>query len=102
MVAAAKAGDSAAVATASTAWYANANDIAAFLHAANPNHWALAELESMMKSHLDLTLQEAVDRLGGHYAADVADYDRVHAEILEMADMLSEGIIAQFPQAFAR
>jgi hypothetical protein len=102
LVAAAKAGDSAGVQTASAAWYANANEIAHFLHDANPNQWPLDEMQSMMTMHLDLTLQEAVDRLQGHYAADVADYDQVHAEILEMADMLSAGIINQFPAKFAR
>jgi hypothetical protein len=102
LVAAAKAGDSAGVQTASAAWYANANEIAQFLHDANPNQWPLDEMQSMMTMHLDLTLQEAVDRLQGHYAADVADYDQVHAEILEMADMLSAGIINQFPAKFAR
>jgi hypothetical protein len=102
LVAAAKAGDADAVQTASAAWYANADEIAAFLHDANPRQWSLAEMQSMMHDHLDLTLQEAVDRLQGHYAADVADYDAVHGEILQMADMLSAGIIAQFPGKFAR
>jgi hypothetical protein len=55
----------------------------------------------MMKSHLDLTLKEAVARLQGRYADDIAAYDEVHAEILSMADMLSDGIIAQFPSHFA-
>jgi hypothetical protein len=98
---AAKAGDQAGVNAASTDWYANADEIAAFLHAANPNNWALAEMQQMMRSHLDLTLEEAVARLQGRYADDVAAYDKVHAEILEMADMLSDGIIAQFPKRFA-
>jgi hypothetical protein len=102
LVTAAKAGDSAAAADASTRWYANAHDIAVFLHDANPRRWALADLDEMMKSHLDLTLEEAVARLQGRYADDIAAYDKVHAEILEMADMLSDGVIAQFPDAFAR
>ena len=55
----------------------------------------------MMKEHLDLTLAEAVDRLPGNFAADIADCDRVHLAILTMADMLSSGIVAQFPEKFA-
>ena len=55
----------------------------------------------MMKDHLDLTLNEAVARLQGRYADDIAAYDAVHAEILSMADMLSDGITAQFPSKSA-
>ena len=102
LLAAAKAGDSAATADASARWYANAHDIAVFLHDANPGNWPLADLDAMMTSHLDLTLEEAVARLQGRYADDIAAYDKVHAEILDMADMLSDGIVAQFPDAFAR
>jgi hypothetical protein len=86
-------------------WYANAHDIAVFLNAANPQHWSLEDLDAMMREHLTLTLDEAVARLNalttGNYAADIALYDKVHVQILEMADMLSDGIIRQFPQAFA-
>jgi hypothetical protein len=55
-----------------------------------------------MTTHLDTTLDEAVARLTGDWTADVAAYDRVHVHILHMADILSDGIIAQFPSAFAR
>ena len=100
LIAAAKAGDAAGVESASTAWYANAHDIAVALNGLNPRHWALVDLDAMMKDHLDLTLDEAVARLQGRYADDIAAYDAVHAEILLMADMLSGGIIAQFPSKF--
>src|SRR5262252_1192793 len=100
IIAAAKAGDSAGVASASAAWYANANQIAEFLSNANPANWPLDQMKAMFKSHLDLTLQEAVDRLNGLFTADIADYERVHIEILSMADFLSSGIIAQFPAMF--
>jgi hypothetical protein len=101
LIAAAKSGDASGVNSASAAWYANAYDIAVALHGLNPEHWALADLDAMMKDHLDLTLDEAVARLQGRYADDIVAYDRVHAEILSMADMLSDGIIAQFPNRFA-
>jgi hypothetical protein len=102
LVAAAKAGDAAAVETASAAWYQNADDIATALNGLNPKHWPLAEMKAHMKDHLDLTLKEAVARLQGRYADDIVAYDEIHTQILSMADMLSDGIIAQFPAKFSR
>lgn len=102
LVAAAKAGDAAAVDAASAAWSANADDIATALNGLNPKHWPLAEMKAHMKDHLDLTVEEAVARLRGRYADDIAAYDKIHVQILGMADMLSDGIIAQFPAKFAR
>ena len=58
-------------------------------------------MKAMMNDHLDLTLSEGVARLQGRYADDIAAYDQIHAQILHMADMLSDGIIAQFPSRFA-
>jgi hypothetical protein len=98
LVAAAKAGNSAGVDEASARWYANADEIAAFLSAANPANWPPDEMRAMMRSHLDLTLAEAVARLRDDYVEDIAVYEQVHAQILHMADMLSAGIINQFPQ----
>lgn len=100
LLAAAKAGDTAKVGDASKRWYANADEIAAFLSGANPRHWPLAEMKAMMKGHLDLTLEEATARLKGNWAADIAAYNKVHEQILRMADMLSGGIIRQFPAKF--
>jgi hypothetical protein len=98
---AAKAGDKPKLNAALKAWYANAHQIAVFLSKANPDSWSLPMMDSMMKEHLQLTTAEAVARLEGHWSADVAAYDRVHREILQMADMLSSGIVAQFPDRFA-
>ena len=100
LLTAAKAGDSAGVADAQARWYTNADEIAAFLHAANPDEWPLDEMKLMMRTHLDLTLAEAVARLQRDWPADIAAYDQVHEEILQMADMLSTGIIHQFPKKF--
>ncbi|MGH2753889.1 MAG: hypothetical protein ACRDLB_05590, partial [Actinomycetota bacterium] len=51
-------------------------------------------LRSMMKGHLDTTLDEAVARLTGDYEAEIAAYDEVRSHIHHMADALAEGIIA--------
>ena len=97
----AKSGDQAKLKKALADWYTNGNDIAAFLTKANPTAWPLSMTKPMMKGHLDLTTKEAVARLQGRWNADIAAYDAVHREILEMADMLSTGIIAQFAQRFS-
>jgi hypothetical protein len=102
LLAAARSGATAKFEEANARWYDNADQIAAFLHSANPDHWPLAEMQAMMKSHLDLTLEEATARLNEDWAGDVAAYDKVHDEILHMADMLSDGIIQQFPKEFTR
>jgi hypothetical protein len=100
LVLAAKAGDQPAVERNSRAWSRNANEIADFLSAANPRHWPRREMRSMMREHLDLTLKEAVAHLQGDHSADIRSYDRIHRQILTMADMLSDGIAAQFPKRF--
>ena len=97
---AAKAGDPAMIQQRSDEWYANGKQIADFLHEANPRHWPRGELRKMMRMHLDQTLAEATHRLQGDYEADIRDYERIHRHILEMADTLSAGIIAQFPRRF--
>ena len=97
---AAKAGDTAALAAAKDAWYVNGREIADFLSAANPRNWPRATLRSMMRTHLDQTIQEAVAQLTGDYAASVRTYDEIEDHILTMADALSSGIVAQFPRRF--
>src|ERR1043166_8840343 len=97
---AAKDGDKPGLTKALNAWYANGHQIAVFLSKANPHAWPLSMTSSMMKRHLDLTTKEAVARLQGHWSADIAAYDQVHREILQMASMLSSGIVSQFPNRF--
>ena len=96
----AKAGDNTALNDALSRWYDNANQIAAFLNAANPKNWPLDTMQQMMKTHLDLTLKEAVTYLKADYQGSINAYEQVHLEILQMADMLSNGIIQQFPSMF--
>ena len=100
LLAAAKSGDAARLEQAKKAWYANGDEIATFLSGANPKGWPLEEMRTMMRTHLDLTLAEAVSQLQGRFADSVRDYDLARAEILDMAGMLADGIVAQFPKKF--
>lgn len=92
--------DTAKMTDANKRWFANADAIAAFLSSANPKNWPNAETTKMMHDHLNLTTNEVQARLKGDWAADIAAYDRVHEQILRMADMLSAGIISQYPAKF--
>jgi hypothetical protein len=97
---AAKAGNGPAVEGAAKRWYANSDDIADFLAAANPRDWPRSTMRAAMRGHLDQTLAEAQHELAGDHAASVAEYDRIHRHILGMADVLSEGIMRSFPGRF--
>jgi hypothetical protein len=97
---AAKAGDTPAFDAARARWNANADQIADFLSAANPRWWPKATLRAAMRTHLDQTLSEAAHELGGDYTASIADYEAVQEHILAMADLLSSGIMRQFPHRF--
>jgi hypothetical protein len=99
LVAAAKAGDQAA-AEAQSRWTANADETAAFLASANQRSWKLDQTTAMLREHLRLTTNEALTRLRGDWAADVAAYDEIHVHALGMADVLSTGIVEQFPTRF--
>lgn len=99
VVKAARADNKTALDDASKRWSANADEISAFLSKANPA-WGFADMKKMMDMHLKLTTDEAVARIKKDYDGDVVAYDKIHDEILEMADMLSNGIIKQFPEKF--
>jgi hypothetical protein len=102
LIDAAKAGDAAKKEEASKRWYINADEIASFLSGANPKNWPVAEMKSMMREHLDRTTVEVVAGLKKDWTADIAAYDEVHGQILKMADMLSAGIVKQFPGKFKK
>jgi hypothetical protein len=100
LVAAAKAGEQARLAAAQSRWQANADQIGAFLSHANPRAWKVGAMKAMMREHLRLTTNEAVARLQANWPADVRAYDAIHRQALHMADMLTAGIVAQFPRRF--
>jgi hypothetical protein len=102
LIAAAKSGDAARLAEAQARWARNGDVIAAVLNSVNPRYWKLAAMKSELRMHLKLTTEEAVARLQGNWSADVAAYERIHRHALHLSDLLSNGLIKQFPKRFAR
>ncbi len=101
LIAAAKSGNTEKSNDATARWDANADAIAEFLSGANPKSWSVDEMKAMMHEHLSATTAEVVARLHKDWQADVQAYDKVHNQILGMADMLSSGIISQFRKQFS-
>jgi len=99
LVKSAKAGNTKAAADAERRWYENADEIARFLARVNPN-WNEREWRTLMRHHLDMVKAEAVQMLNKNYAGSVNEYDEIEAQALEMADEMSRGIAAQFPNRF--
>jgi hypothetical protein len=97
---AAKAGDAAKQVEASKRWYANSDDIAVFLGRLNPQSWPLVDMKPMLREHLDATTEEVSAGLKKDWTGDIKAYDKLHRQILKMADVLSSGIVEQFPDKF--
>ncbi len=99
LVQAAKAGDSAAAADAEKRWYANADQIAAFLDSINP-YWSEQEWQKLLHDHLAMTKTEAVDIITQKYVDSINVFENIEQEALVMADLMTQGIVKQFPQYF--
>lgn len=80
-------------------WQKNAVDIANFLSNANPN-WPKDQVQEMLNKHLELTTGEVTSRLKKDWTADIGYYDSNHDHMLKFSDMLTIGIIQQFPNKF--
>ena len=96
---AAKKKDSARFRSANDAWDRNADEIAGLLSSANPN-WPRRDVLDLLIQHLNLTREEVTAHLKRRRAADVKAFDLIQTEILTVADVLSDGIIKQFPERF--
>lgn len=99
LVKAAKAGDSKAAEEAEKKWYTNAEEIAAFLASINP-YWSQEAWKTMLFDHLAMTKDEAVELLTGKYEESITTYDQIETQALEMADMMTDGIVNQFSGNF--
>ncbi|MFS0917695.1 glycosyltransferase [Brevibacillus sp. 179-C 1.1 NHS] len=96
---AAKKGDQGTLDKHNKEWFRNADDIAKFLSSANPN-WPEKDIKEMMYTHLKLLSENLQARLKKDWDADIAAFDKGVDHIIAMADVLTAGIIKQFPNQF--
>lgn len=96
-----KQNDGAALDAATTNWHANADDVATFLNGVSPSNWPLDDTKSLLRTSVDLTVAETVSRVQNDWLGDIAGYDEMLQQALNVADSLSLGIIRQNPGKFA-
>jgi len=99
IVEAAKAGNQADIQKFDADWHRNADEIAKFLSAANPN-WPFKTLQDMLYTHLQLIKEIVIACLHGDWKADIAATDKNEIHMIHLADILTEGIVKQFPEKF--
>ena len=97
---AARKADAPAFEDAVARWYSNGDEIAELLFDLNPENWPLRKTRPIMREYLDLTLEQALARWNGDFERDIEAYDKVHTHALEIADMISDGIINRFWERF--
>jgi hypothetical protein len=97
MIEASMAKNTAKLTEADKRWRANADSIATLLSTVNPTNWPMATIQPVLVGGMNLTIAETNARLKRDYNADVETFDTILAQSLNLADMLSNGIIKQFP-----
>jgi hypothetical protein len=96
---AAKAGNQADLEKYNKEWHRNADDIAKFLSSVNP-YWSEKVIKDMMYEHLQLIIDDVTARLKKDWDAETIAFDKGVDHMVEFADMLTEGIVKQFPDRF--
>lgn len=99
VVGAAKSGNTADLEKYNKLWYENADQIADFLSSANPNY-SNKTLKDMLHKHLDFVASQVVARLNKDWNADIKAFDQGQDHMIKFADILTDGIIKQFPEKF--
>lgn len=94
LVNAVKAGDEQQAEKLRKKWYANADEIAAFLHEINP-YWNEKVWKELMYDHLGMTENEAGAILDGQYEKSIELFGEIQAEAMKMADYMAYGILKQ-------
>lgn len=93
-------GNKAGMDSAKTKMINNAKDIAVFLSSVNPN-WPEQTLLGALGSHGALHMAQIEQINAKNFAAEAKTWEQEKSQVFQIADVLSEGIVKQFPQKFA-
>lgn len=96
---AAKSGDQANFEKLNKEWYRNTDDLTKFLSSINP-HWSEKVLRDMYYVHLQLITDDVTARLKKDWDAETIAFDKGLDHMIEFADILTDGIVKQFPDKF--
>ena len=77
----------------------NAVQMISFLTSINPN-WAAADLQRMFSEYMNLTKEEIDATMSQNFEDSINVFADIERGALEMADMMTKGIVSQFPQYF--
>lgn len=79
-------------------WLKNADDIASFLTSINP-HLSKDFMRDSIAAHYGISITEGFNILS-ETSIDASDFDENNEVMIKTADILSDGIIKQFPDKF--
>jgi hypothetical protein len=99
VVAAVLAGNQADLEKYNKEWYNNADDIAKFLRAQNPKY-SYEQLQEMLHEHLELFTDDVAARVKKDWDAEIVAFDKGMEHMMLFADILTVGIVKQFPDKF--
>ncbi|HWC73145.1 MAG TPA: hypothetical protein VG454_04340 [Gemmatimonadales bacterium] len=80
---------------------ANGDSIAELLAKANPRGFPSETLKGAIGQHITLLLQEVTAHVKRDWSGSIAAFDESLRQASQMADMLSDGIMKQFPSRFS-
>ncbi len=99
IILATNAGDESTAMNAEKKLNANTDELSAFLASINPN-WSADEWKKMFSEQLNLTKSEITNLINKNYDDSINDFDKKRINALNMADIMANGIIKQFPDKF--
>jgi len=77
----------------------NGVQMVSFLTSINPN-WTASDLQRMLSEYMNLTKEEIDATMSQNFENSINIFADIERGALEMADMMTKGIVKQYPQYF--